>query len=390
MEPVRKAFEALAERIGRSLLTRGDHAAAKHHFTRLLEAGELQKTEFMHAALGLTCFELGEVDCASEHLGKAAAAGTGATAREVLGRAQRLLKTAAEEPAAYGQLFQLVGLWRGIAPTDDGILTVAAAAARQDPAGLQRWLHGTADCGIQAHAVQALQHGAPNEPYLEEAQAALTCDPGLATAQGAVATANYRLAVRAWNELAERPPANLAAAAPRIESVRTHLALAAGAERAPELGRKLDEYEAALQEKERQQAAIRKREAEAECASVLDRAKWALEQSRIAITDLNDIVQRTRQACTDCTSHLDDGRRAELDAALPLLENRLRDDCDAEYYRLPDLPSDPSGLGRDQVARLRSQIETFHRACEPFVASSFRAEKVESLLKRLDAAHGSP
>jgi hypothetical protein len=391
MDGVRKAFENLAERIGKGLMNQGDHETARQHFTKQVAAPELQKTEVLHAALGLTCVELGDTSCAVEHLGRAAEFGTGRTAREVLGRAQNLLRQGAEQPESYAKAFKLVEVWRQVAPADEEILKAVAAGARQDPEGLRAWFQETTDCAIKAHVVEALQQGAVAEPYLDWAEGALACDGENATAREVVATANYRLAVQAWNELAESRPKDLAEATPQIDRVRTLLGQAGDTERASELRLKVEGYVAALQENRRKENELREADLKRQCVSIHERARWATEQSRVAISDLAGIVKKLEQMSETCASRLEAAARKEYDEWQVALADRLTRECDAEYYRLPDLPVDTKALRQDQLAAMRAQIIAFHSACEPIVATSqFRAQKVQALMQGLDVTEAKP
>jgi hypothetical protein len=266
-------------------------------------------------------------------------------------------------------------------------LKVVAGAARHDPAGLAAWFQSTTDCGIKAQLVDALQQASPTEPLLDLAQVALSCDGQNPTAQKAVANAHYRLAATAWNELANHPPPDAAARAREVQKVKELLSKAEGSERAPELLRKVEDYEGAVHANRQREIELREQDKKRQCLEMHERARWTHGESRVAIADLGEIVRRMKSKSAGCADYLEPMARQELAEWQTALSERLIKECDAEYYRLPDLPATPTGLTPDQLEGLRAQIRGFHEACEPFIAAStFRAQKVQTLLERLEAA----
>jgi hypothetical protein len=281
---------------------------------------------------------------------------------------------------------RLVEVWRRIAPEDATILGTLTAAAEHDPAVLQRWFEETTDCQAKAHLVEILQESNPSDPYTEMARAALACDAENATARRAVAVSSYRRAVQAWNALAEDPPQDLDDAAPRIENVRALLKESGDLEGVAALGEKIDAYEDALTANDRQEAAARQAEAKKRCLDLLGRARWARDTPRVGLADLADIIRRTSDQSKSCSARLEAGERQELADIASVLGERLEKDCDAEYYRLPDLPTDLKTLREDQIDTMHSQVTTFETSCSAVVANSFRAEKVANLLQKLESA----
>jgi hypothetical protein len=386
MEAVRRAFDDLASRIGAALVEAGLWPAAAEHFERIVGAPELRKDEGVHAGLALACIELERADCAAEHLARAVAFNTGRTAKEVLARAEALSHRAATDPASYAALVRLGEASQRAAPGDGAVAAVVASALARDPDRLAAWLDGTADCAVRARIVAALQDGSPAEPYLDQARAATACDGSSDVARRALAIAHYRLAVRAWNALAAEPPRDPRTAAPRIEEVRTLLAASDGVAEADALRAKVDSYEAALAANETKKVELRDLERGRRCAARVERVRRARDEPRAPLAVLSDAARDAGDLGTECAAYLDAPARDELAALRAALSARLEKECDAEYYRLPDLPPDLASLGRGRIDDLRARIETFHVACGSAAGSSFRAERVASLLERLGAA----
>jgi hypothetical protein len=192
------------------------------------------------------------------------------------------------------------------------------------------------------------------------------------------------MAVDAWNALANDPPKGLGAARPRLEKIRELLAKAEGVEGTTHLLEKVDNYKGALQANQREEEERREAARRQQCAGLLDRARWARDEPRVALSDLSAVVEKTSD--NSCASYLDGPAKKELADARSALRDRLQKECDAEYYRLPDVPTDPSTLSQDQIDVVRSEVQTYRDACESFVAGSFRAEKLVAILKKLEAA----